>query len=328
MRYRKLGNTDIDVSIVSIGAWAIGGDSNWGDSDDAMSVKTIHKARDLGINLLDTAPAYGLGHSEEVVGSALKGRRSDYVLSTKCGLVWDGGQGSFKMSRDGVTLLINLSEASIRQQLEASLQRLQTDYIDIFITHWQSIEPFKTPIAETMDTLTRLVQEGKIRTVGISNVTPADIDEYSKYGSVSLVQQKFSMLDRTNEATVMPKCAEKGITFQAYSPLERGILTGKIKKDTPVVGNAKSTTPWFQPENRTRILELLDQFQPICDKYDCTMTNLVIAWTAAQMDQINVLCGARKVDQVAENAGGADIILDHADITWMNQAVKGLIQSK
>lgn len=324
MRYRKLGKTDIDISIISIGAWAIGGDSNWGTSDDAISIKTIHKAYDMGINLLDTAPAYGLGHSEEVVGRALKGRRSDYVLSTKCGLVWDDDEGSFKMARDGVTLRINLSGDSIRRQLEVSFKRLQTDYIDIFITHWQATEPFKTPIVETMSVLNNLVQEGKIRAIGISNVTAAEIGEYEKHGNVSLVQQKFSLLDRTNEATIMPKCAESGITFQAYSPLERGILTGKIKQDTQIVGNAKSTSPWFQPEKRTLILDMLEQFQPLCDKYSCTMANLVIAWTAAQMEQMNVLCGARKVDQVVENAGGADIILDRADVIWMNHTANNL----
>jgi methylglyoxal reductase len=325
MRYRKLGNTDIDISLVSIGAWAIGGDSNWGESDDAMSVRTIHKARDLGINLLDTAPAYGLGHSEEVVGLALKGRRSDYILSTKCGLVWDGSEGSFKMAREGTTLLINLSRESIRQQLEASLRRLQTDYIDIFITHWQSIEPYKTPIAETMDELNKIVKEGKIRSIGVSNVTPDDIDEYSRHGQIALVQQKFSLLDRTNEATIMPRCADLGITFQAYSPLERGILTGKINKDTPIVGNAKITSPWFKQENREKTAELLKQFQPLCQHYNCTMTNLIIAWTAAQMEQINVLCGARKIDHVIENAGGADLILNQADLDKINQMAKAVI---
>jgi len=177
MRYKKLGNSDIDVSVVSLGAWAIGGDSNWGASDDDMSIRTIHEAHNLGITLLDTAPAYGLGHSEEVVGKALKGRRSDFVLSTKCGLVWDGGEGSVLMSRDGVTLLRNLSAKSVRKQLEESLKRLQTDYIDIFITHWQATEPFLVPIEETMGALNEFVREGKIRAIGISNVTADQIDE-------------------------------------------------------------------------------------------------------------------------------------------------------
>ena len=325
MRYKKLGNSDIDVSVVALGAWAIGGDSNWGASDDDMSIRTIHEAHDLGITLLDTAPAYGLGHSEEVVGKALKGRRSDFVLSTKCGLVWDGGEGSVLMSRDGVTLLRNLSAKSVRKQLDESLKRLQTDYIDIYITHWQATEPFLVPIEETMGVLNELVKEGKILGIGISNVTADQIDEYSKFGKIALIQQKYSMLDRTHEATLMPKCKEHGITFQAYSPLERGILTGKVRMDTEVVGQAKDKIMWYQPEHRARLLAVLDSFKPICDKYDCTMTNLAIAWTAAQMDNMNVLCGARKVDQVADNAKGGDIVLDQVDIDTMNAAVAAIL---
>lgn len=325
MRYKKLGNSDIDVSVVSLGAWAIGGDSNWGASDDDMSIRTIHEAHNLGITLLDTAPAYGLGHSEEVVGKALKGRRSDFVLSTKCGLVWDGGEGSILMSRDGVTLLRNLSAKSVRKQLVESLKRLQTDYIDIFITHWQATEPFLVPIEETMGALNEFVREGKIRAIGISNVTADQIDEYSKFGKIALIQQKYSMLDRTHEKTLMPKCKEHGITFQAYSPLERGILTGKVRMDTQVVGLAKGGIKWYQPEHRAKLLEVLDGFKPICDKYNCTLTNLAIAWTAAQMDNMNVLCGARKVDQVADNAKGGDIVLEQADIDAMNAAVAAIL---
>lgn len=325
MRYKKLGHSDLDVSVVSMGAWAIGGDSNWGSSDDNMSIRTIHEAHNQGITLLDTAPAYGLGHSEEVVGKALKGRRSDFILSTKCGLVWDGGEGSYKMSRDGVDILLNLSPKSLRKQLEASLNRLQTDYIDILITHWQAVEPFKTSIEDTMGALNDFVKEGKIRAIGISNVTVDDINEYSKFGNIALIQQKYSMLDRTYESTLMPKCKELGITFQAYSPLERGILTGKVRMDTEIVGNAKNSTKWFQPEHRAKLLAVLDSFMPICTKYNCSLTNLVIAWTAARMDNINVLCGARKVDQVADNARGGDILLERQDIDFMDQAVAVLL---
>ncbi|MGI6299408.1 MAG: aldo/keto reductase [Saccharofermentanales bacterium] len=325
MRYKKLGNSEIEISVVGLGAWAIGGDSNWGESDDNMSIRTIHEAYDLGITLVDTAPAYGLGHSEEVVGKALKGRRSDFVLETKCGLVWDGGDGSVLMSRDGVTLLRNLSAKSLRKQIEESLSRLDTDYIDIFVTHWQSIPPFKYAIEETMGALNEFVKEGKIRAIGISNVTPEEVDEYCKYGTISLIQQKFSMLDRTHEKTLMPKAKEHGLTFQAYSPLERGILTGKVTMDTPIKGIAKKGIKWFELENRAKVLAVLDKFEPICKKYNCSLTNLAIAWTAAQMDNMNVLCGARKVDQVADNAKGGDIVLEQVDLDFINNAVAPLI---
>ncbi len=325
MRYKQLGNSNLEVSVVSLGAWAIGGDSNWGASDDDMSIRTIHEAHALGITLLDTAPAYGLGHSEMVVGKALKGRRSDFVLSTKCGLVWEGDEGSILMQRDGVTILRNLSANSVRRQLEESLRRLQTDYIDIYITHWQATEPFLVPIEETMGVLNEFIREGKIRAIGISNVTADQIDEYSRHGKISLIQQKYSLLDRTHEQTLMPKCREHGITFQAYSPLERGILTGKVRMGTEVVGNAKKSIKWYQPEHREKLLAVLDGFKPICDKYECSLTNLVIAWTAAQMDNMNVLCGARKVDQVADNARGGDIVLEQTDIDAINDAVAKIL---
>ena len=247
------------------------------------------------------------------------------MLESKCGLVWDGGDGSVLMSRDGVTLLRNLSAKSLRKQLEESLTRLQTDCIDIFVTHWQSIPPFKYAIEETMGALNDFLKEGKIRAIGVSNVTPEEVDEYCKFGKISVIQQKFSMLDRTHEKTLMPKAKEHGITFQAYSPLERGILTGKVRMETQMVGLAKNGIKWYQPENRAKILAVLDSFEPICKKYNCSLTNLAIAWTAAQMDNMNVLCGARKVEQVADNAKGGDIVLEQSDLDLINAAVAPLI---
>ena len=137
MRSMKIGKSGVEASVVGIGAWAIGGDSMWGASADAESIRTIHRARELGVTLLDTAPAYGLGHSEEVVGKALAGRRSDYILSTKCGLRWDGKEGALMMERDGVRIVRNSRPDSIAEEIETSLKRLQTDYIDIYIVHWQ-----------------------------------------------------------------------------------------------------------------------------------------------------------------------------------------------
>jgi methylglyoxal reductase len=246
-------------------------------------------------------------------------------LSTKCGLVWDGGEGSVLMSRDGITLLRNLTPKSVRKQLEDSLTRLQMDYIDIYITHWQAVDSFPVPIEVTMGVLNDFIKEGKIRAIGISNVDADQIDEYAKFGKISLIQQKYSMLDRTHEKTLMPRCVEHGITFQAYSPLERGILSGKVRMDTEVVGLAKSKIKWYEPEHRAKLLQVLDGFKPICDKYKCSLTNLAIAWTAAQMDNMNVLCGARKVDQVADNANGGDIVLEKADIDTMNTAVNAIL---
>jgi methylglyoxal reductase len=323
----KIGKSGIEASVVGIGAWAIGGDSMWGASDDAESVRTIHRARELGVTLLDTAPAYGLGHSEEVVGKALAGRRGDYVLSTKCGLRWDIQEGAFMMERDGVRVVRNTRPERLVEEIEMSLRRLQTDYIDIYIVHWQELPEFPCPIADTMGCLAELKQQGKIRAIGASNLSDAQFLEYVHAGQLDLIQEKYSMLDRGVGDRLFGLCSQYGVTFQAYSPLERGILTGKITDGSQVhMGAARNRVKWFQPENLPKIVALADTWAPLCRKYDCTMTQLVIAWTAAQGNgsNVNVLCGARKLHQIEDNAKGGDLVLDAADIAAMRRDAEAI----
>ncbi|MFT3961606.1 aldo/keto reductase [Propionivibrio sp.] len=327
MRTMKIGKSGIEASVVGIGAWAIGGDSMWGASDDAESVRTIHRARELGVTLLDTAPAYGLGHSEEVVGKALAGRRGDYVLSTKCGLRWDIQEGAFMMERDGTRIVRNTRPERLVEEIEMSLRRLQTDYIDIYIVHWQELPEFPCPIADTMGCLAELKQQGKIRAIGASNLSDAQFLEYVHAGQLDLIQEKYSMLDRGVGDRLFGLCSQYGVTFQAYSPLERGILTGKITDGSQVhMGAARSRVKWFQPENLPKIVALADTWAPLCRKYDCTMTQLVIAWTAAQGNgsNVNVLCGARKLHQIEDNAKGGDLVLDAADIAAMRRDAEAI----
>ncbi len=327
MRTMKIGKSGTEASVVGIGAWAIGGDSMWGASDDAESVRTIHRARELGVTLLDTAPAYGLGHSEEVVGKALAGRRGDYVLSTKCGLRWDIQEGAFMMERDGVRVVRNTRPERLVEEIEMSLRRLQTDYIDIYIVHWQELPEFPCPIADTMGCLAELKQQGKIRAIGASNLSDAQFLEYVHAGQLDLIQEKYSMLDRGVGDRLFGLCSQYGVTFQAYSPLERGILTGKITDGSQVhMGAARNRVKWFQPENLPKIVALADTWAPLCRKYDCTMTQLVIAWTAAQGNgsNVNVLCGARKLHQIEDNAKGGDLVLDAADIAAMRRDAEAI----
>ena len=190
MRYMKVGNTDLEVSKIGLGTWAIGGGSWWGDNDDLESIRTIHSALDLGINLVDTAPVYGMGHSEEVVGRAIADRRNKVILSTKCGLMFDRTEGSYYFSRDGKDVYKNLTKGAIIDSVEQSLKRLHTDYIDILFTHWQSVEPFMVPVEETMDALMTLKKQGKIRVIGGSNMSPWHIEEYIKYGELDIIQEK------------------------------------------------------------------------------------------------------------------------------------------
>lgn len=325
MQYKLLGNTDIRISALSLGTWAMGGGSSWGPTDEKESEHTIKKALDVGINFIDTAPAYGNGSSEEILGRALSGHRPDYILATKCGLIWKAqDEGSVHKSRDGVTIRRNLSPRSIRIQVEESLKRLNTDYIDLLVTHWQSIEPFFTPIEETVGVLEDLKREGKIRAYGASNVTLEQIREYQKFGSLSLVQERFSLLSRQNLHKAL-YCEKENITFQAYSPLERGILTGKVALDSEVVGTAKASIPWFQPEKRVQVLAMLDSLSEMGNRYGCPVGTLVIAWTLEQTSTMNVLCGARKSRHIVENAQAASVHLKQDDITYIDDLAKTLL---
>ena len=201
-----------------------------------------------------------------------------------------------------------------------SLRRLKTDYLDIYIVHWQEHPDFPCPIAETMDFLMRLKAQGKIRAIGASNLSTAQFLEYTQAGQLDLIQEKYSLLDRAAEGTLFGLCETHGVTFQAYSPLERGMLTGKITADTKVeMTTAKAKIKWFQPEFLPKIAALGEKWAPLCKKYDCTMTQLVIGWTTAQGtgSNVNALCGARKLDQIEENARGGDIVLDAADLAAM-----------
>lgn len=326
MKTMEIGSSGISTSVVALGAWAIGGDSAWGHSDDAESIRTIHRALDLGVTFVDTAPAYGLGHSEEVVGKALKDRRSRAVLSTKCGIRWDIDEGSLLLERDGVRIVRNATPASITEELEMSLRRLDTDYIDVYIVHWQAKPDFPVPIADTMGALARMKERGKIRAIGAANLSPAEFVEYTATGQLDIVQQKYSMVDRVAEEEIFPLCDRHGVTYQAYSPLERGVLTGKYAPGTPVnMGRAKKRVVWFADEKRARLQEVIAGWAPLITKYDCSVTQLVIAWTAAQGTRgVNVLTGARRVDQIEENAHGASIVIESEDVALMRADVEAI----
>lgn len=321
----KLGTTDLEISPIALGTWAMGGGDSWGDSDPVLAVQTVHRSLALGINFIDTAPAYGNGLSEELLGNALKGKRHSAVLATKCGLIWGADdEGSVHKSRDGVTVRRNLSKKSIIKQVEESLSRLKTDYIDLLLTHWQSIPPFHTPIEETVEAFELLKGQGKIRSYGACNVNLEELKAYQKYGSPSLVQERFSLLSR-DKADLASYCAEHQITFQAYSPLERGVLTGKAALLQSVVGTAKASVVWYKPENRTKMLALLSSLETIAEHYNSTVGNLVIAWTRQATSTMNVLCGARKPSQIEENSKAADLAISDKDWTIIDSLARTLL---
>ncbi len=317
MKYMKLGQSDIDISKMGLGTWAIGGGPAWnGDVETQTAIDTVVKAVDLGINLIDTAPGYNFGNSEKIVGEALKHvDREKVVLVTKCGIVWDRKGALFNKVGDR-QLYKNLSPESIREEIEQSLRRLDTDYIDIYMTHWQAVEPYFTPIAETMEVLNQLKDEGKIRAIGAANVTKEHIEEYVKYGELDIVQGKYSVLDRAVEEDLVPVCLENNITLQAYSPLEQGLLSGTFPRDYVPTG-AQCNKKWFQPENMQRAMDMMDAWKPLCDKYGCTIPSLALAWVMNQGDHITLLSGATTADQIAVNAEAAAVPLTDEDLKQM-----------
>lgn len=325
MQTRRIGTSKIEASVVALGTWAIGGGLWWGESDDQQSIKAIQAAIEAGVSLIDTAPVYGFGRSETVVAQAIKGRREKVVLATKCGLWWHDERGKLFFERDGQRIFRTLSPTTIREEVELSLQRLGTDYIDLYQTHWQSMIPEKEPIADTMECLMALKQEGKIRAIGASNVNVEQIIAYRDAGVLDAIQPRYSMLDRKIERNLLPYCRKHHISTLVYSPLEYGLLTGKIGMDrTFEEGEVRSDNQWFQPENRRRVLDMLAGWQDLTAKYACSLSQLVIAWTVAQPGVTFALCGARKPQHAAENAAAGDIALDAGDIARMRRDAESL----
>ncbi len=314
MQYRTLGKTEIKASAVALGTWAIGGGPWWGDSDDNESIKAIQAAIDAGVTLIDTAPAYGWGHSEEIVGKAVKGQRDKVILSTKCGLWWkdDRGTSFFEMGDKHVRRC--LLPDTIVEEVEDSLRRMDTDYIDLYHTHWQSEELDKYPIEDTMQCLMKLKEQGKIRAIAASNVEVDHMQQYQAAGILDAIQPRYSMLDRAIEEDILPYCQNNGVSTLAYSPLEQGLLTGKIGMDqTFPEGAYRNNIPWFLPANRQKVLNMLEGWSDLLAKYNCSLSQLVIAWTMAQAGITYVLCGARKQAHVTDNVGAGDLELDAAD---------------
>lgn len=327
MKVRPIGSSGIDAPVIALGAWAIGG-WMWGGTEEREAVDAIHAALDAGITLIDTAPIYGYGRSEEIVGKALRGRREGVVLATKCGLVWDQAAGdfAFKGNEAGIdeggdrAIYKYLGAASIRAEIEQSLKRLQTDVIDLYQPHW----PDSTTAAEdTAATLMALQDEGKIRAFGPCNITDAIIRQYAATGPVASVQQKYSMLDRRLEEDALPFCIEQGLAVLAYSPMELGLLTGKATANRSYgEGDLRRKHPRFTPENLALVARLLEAIQPIADGHDATLAQLVLAWTVHQPGITHALAGARTPAQARENAAAGDIALTENEQAVINEAVE------
>ncbi len=321
MRMLNIGKTDIKISVIGFGAWAIGG-WMWGGAEQKQSLRAIDAALASGINLIDTAPAYGKGLSEKIVGKAIKNKRDQVVVATKCGLVWHVQKGTHFFDYPGGEKVHKyLGPESIRYEVEQSLSRMGIEYIDLYQTHWQDET---TPIEETMDTLMNLKKEGKIRAIGASNATLAQLKQYQHAGQLDADQEKYSFID-TDIEKVLPWCRKNHVTMLAYSPLGQGLLTGKLSPEREFEGDdLRRGNPRFSAQNRKKTQEVLaKQVEPIAQKYDLTIAQLSVAALVSQ-EGVAALCGARNQSQAEENAKAGEVLIEKEDVQNIKSALGSL----
>ncbi|WP_158826682.1 aldo/keto reductase [Mucilaginibacter lacusdianchii] len=328
MEYRKLGDTDLQVSAITFGAWAAGG-WMWGGNDDKEAIDAMKAAYDLGITSIDTAPVYGQGKSEELVGQAIKGIQRDKVqILTKYGMRWDIAQGTFgfkSKDNDGkdIDVYKYAAKDSIIQECENSLKRLGTDYIDLYQIHWPDET---TPIDETMEAILQLQQQGKIREAGVSNYNVAQMQEAEKTIKLASNQVPFSMVKRDIEKDVIPYCVENNKAILAYSPMERGLLTGKMKPGQQFgEGDHRAGLKYFTDENIQRTNAFLEKIKPLADEKNATLGQLVIRWTIEHPGITIALVGARNAEQAAQNAKAIEVKLSAEEIQFINSELDKLV---
>jgi aryl-alcohol dehydrogenase-like predicted oxidoreductase len=306
--------TPFKVSRIALGTWAIDG-WMWGGTDETAAIGVIHEAVDRGVTLIDTAPAYGFGRSEEIVGNALagSGRRQRVVIATKVGLDWKDSQPF----RDG-------SKARIRKEVEDSLRRLRTDVIDIYQVHWP--DP-KVPIEETASAMADLQRAGKIRVIGVSNFSPAQIEAFRKVAPVQAVQSPYNLFERAIEEDVLPYCRDKNIATLAYGSLCRGLLSGRMTAQTQFGGDdLRKVDPKFRAprfEQYLRAVERLDQFAQA--NYGRRVIHLALRWVLDREDSTIALWGARKSDQLAPLAGLSGWRIDKSAMDEIDRIVSETI---
>nr|WP_202048961.1 aldo/keto reductase [Agrobacterium pusense] len=315
---RTIGKSGINASAVGLGTWAIGG-WMWGGTEERQSIAAIQASIDAGISLIDTAPAYGMGLAETIVGKAIAGRRDKVVLVSKCGLVWHVNEGAYFFHQDGKPVHRYLGAVSIRYEIEESLKRLGTDYIDHYVTHWQDAT---TPIAETVGALVRLKEEGKIRSIGASNVSQADLEAYIATGALDAIQEEYSMVKRDIETTLLPVCRENAVSVLSYSSLALGLLSGKVGPERVFAeDDQRHGNPRFSQANREKIARLIGVLKPVAAAHCASVAQVVIAWTIAQPGITFSLCGARDPAQAVENAAAARLRLTESELALISTGI-------
>lgn len=325
MKKVKLGKSDIEITPIVFGAWAIGG-WMWGGNDDKDAIRAIHSSLDHGVTSIDTAPIYGMGHSEKLVAEALKDIPRDKVqILTKFGMRWDLDKGDHAFDsqmNDGTPVKITKygGKESIIKEVEDSLRRLNTDYIDLYQMHWPETT---TPISESMEALLILLEQGKIRAAGVCNYSADQMKEAEKVISLASNQVPYSMVLRNIEEDVVPYVEEHGNGILAYSPLQRGLLTGKITSDyTFNEGDHRPNSRYFKEPNLSRTNEFLQKIKPIADGHDVTLGQLVINWTLQQPGITAALVGARNDQQVEQNSKALEFTISDEEMQTINRELE------
>jgi len=321
MEFRKLGNTDLELSAITYGAFAIGGNM-WGGNEQKDSIESVKASIDHGVTTLDTAPFYGFGLSEEMIGEAIQGYdRTKIQLLSKFGLVWDGsnqGKGEFFFDAEEngkkIPVYRYAAKASIIKEVEASLTRLKTDYIDLLQIHWS--DP-TTPISETMEALVLLIQQGKIRAAGVSNYDVAQVVEARETLNIASNQVGYSMLNRGIANDLVPYALENDLGIIVYSPMERGLLTGKYFKDGKLKDN-DHRNGYFQQFDLEKVKSFLGAIEPIAAAKNASVAQLVLRWTTLQPAITVVLAGARNAEQAIANAKAMDVNLTAEEMAFIN----------
>lgn len=302
MKLNQLGQTDLYLSPVGLGSFPLGGADwpyAWGPQDDKASINTIHKALDLGVNWIDTAPVYGLGHAEKIVGKAIQGMKERPVIATKCGLTWD-------VNRQVVP---KLTKQSVLREVEASLKRLNVDVIDLYQIHWPNP---KDQIEEAWEAMIQLQEDGKIRYPAVSNFSVPQMEKLHSKHPIASLQPPYSLVKRRIEEEILPFCKKNSIGVIPYSPIQKGLLSGKMTLERTLKfpeSDHRKRDPDFQEPWLSIHLELVDGLKSIVEKFGKTVAQMAVAWVLAHPAVTSVIVGARHPDQIEETVQAGNWIL-------------------
>lgn len=318
MNKKRLGNSDLWISRLGLGTWAIGGGNNpygWGAQNDDDSIRTIQKAIDLGINWIDTAKGYGHGHSEEIVGQALKGRRDKVIIATKCGILW---------KEDGSDIYGHLKASSIKAEAESSLRRLQTDVIDLYQIHWPLPDE---DIEEGWQAISDLIAEGKVRFGGVSNFNVAQMKRIAPIHDLTSLQPPYSMIKTDIEAEILPYCGEHNIGVVVYSPMQAGLLSGKFTVERAAslpADDWRKGDPNFNDPILSINLETVEKMKDIAMQHGVSMAVLAIAWTLRHPQVTAAIVGARRPSQIEETVEAGELAIGES--SW--QAIDEILAER